>query len=274
MNRETIPVIRCTTDYSLFKTMPGNRDVGESRVKTVTSSIEEIGLIPAPIVVNEHMEVIDGQARLEACRRLGLPVYYIIVPGIGLHECVTMNISAKAWTLEDYIRSYASIGNENYVRLAGLIDAHNLPLTVSVCAATGLMTTNNETVKNGKLDFDAGRYSEAEKMLGYVERFVPLLKEHGVTNQTTVFMSLCFCYQCDKVDNARLLEAFRRHGRELANASKVIDALEKITDIYNYHRNRSEKVYIATEYHMYNDKKYPWYANKWGPQSVVSGSTK
>ena len=42
-----------------------------------------MGFIKNPIVVNEKMEIIDGQGRFEVCKEKGLPIYYNIV---NIHE--------------------------------------------------------------------------------------------------------------------------------------------------------------------------------------------
>ena len=62
-----------TTDYDAFKRVLGNRKVLEDRVSKILASFDKIGYIPVPIIVNEKFEVIDGQGRLEACKRRGLP---------------------------------------------------------------------------------------------------------------------------------------------------------------------------------------------------------
>lgn len=71
-----------TTDYEGFKRVIGNRRVMEERVTKILASIDKIGYIPIPLIVNEKMEVIDGQGRLEACKRRGLPVNFIIKPEV------------------------------------------------------------------------------------------------------------------------------------------------------------------------------------------------
>ena len=79
--------ILTTTDYSIFKTLEGNRAVKDHRVDKIVKSICNIGYVTSPILVNEKMEVIDGQGRLQALERLGMPVEYIIHEGVGIEEC-------------------------------------------------------------------------------------------------------------------------------------------------------------------------------------------
>ena len=57
-----------TTDYGMFKPLLGNRDrKSESKI---IDSIQRVGYIISPLIVNEKMEVIDGQNRLAALESL------------------------------------------------------------------------------------------------------------------------------------------------------------------------------------------------------------
>ena len=91
MNKKAINVM-VTDEYDLFKTLEGNRRVLDLRARRIIRSIEKVGYVINPIIVNEKYEVIDGQGRLEALKRLNLPVYYIMIEGIGIEECRTLNI--------------------------------------------------------------------------------------------------------------------------------------------------------------------------------------
>ena len=81
MNKNTDVKVKVTDEYNIFTFAEGNRAINPAQVKNLIKSIENIGLIPTPIVVNEKMQILDGQHRVEACRQLKMPVYYIVVPG-------------------------------------------------------------------------------------------------------------------------------------------------------------------------------------------------
>lgn len=120
---EVAPYITYRTyDYAKFKTMRGNRKVAEKRVTTIMESIKQIGRLPTPIIVNEKMEIIEGQGRVEACKRLGLPIEYIIVVGATIEDCRVINQANTPWGEDDYIQSHIQSGNENYIRVKGLQD--------------------------------------------------------------------------------------------------------------------------------------------------------
>lgn len=262
------PVIHVTRDYGMFKRMEGNREVTARRAREVRTSIERIGLIPVPIVVNEHLEVIDGQGRLEAISQLELPVFYIIVPGLGLQDCVAMNVNTTPWRTIDYIKSYAETGNDNYKRLLKLINGYELPESVIICAATGVMSTANPSVKTGGLELPEEYYFAVDAMLAYVERFAKVMKENGISNRSPIYNALCFCYQCESVDNERMFSQFVRYSHKLNSARKTDEVLETLTEIYNFGRKK-DRVYIATKYREYLDGKYAWYSSYWGVRAVA-----
>ena len=115
-------VIHVTDNYSDFKCIDGNRSVRDDRVNKIVESINKVGYVLSPILVNEKMEVIDGQGRLAALERLKLPVHYMVQDGIGIKECQQMNIHQSNWTTYDFIQSYAMTGNDNYKRLQSIVD--------------------------------------------------------------------------------------------------------------------------------------------------------
>ena len=120
---EVAPYITYRTyDYGKFKIMRGNRKVAEKRVTTIMESIKKIGRLPTPIIVNEKMEIIEGQGRYVACQRLGLPIEYIIVEGATIEDCRVINQANTPWGEDDYIQSHIQSGNENYIRVKGLQD--------------------------------------------------------------------------------------------------------------------------------------------------------
>ena len=77
MNNLNKNKIHVTSDYSKFSYLVGNRDIVNKHVKDLSGHIDERDL-SIPIIVNENMEVCDGQHRLEAYKVLGLPVHYIV----------------------------------------------------------------------------------------------------------------------------------------------------------------------------------------------------
>jgi len=106
-----------TNDLSIFKQIEGNRIPNLQHVKRLADSIRVYGMKCNPILVNERMEVIDGQHRLMAAKESESFVYYIIVNGYSLNEVHTLNLNQKNWTKKDFMEGYANMGIESYIKL-------------------------------------------------------------------------------------------------------------------------------------------------------------
>src|SRR5690625_2284032 len=120
-----------TSDYDLFQLSKFNRNV--LLRKEMLEQAKE-GFI-APIVVNENFVVIDGQHRLEASKKIGVPVTYIVMPGLDENDIVRMNTVQKPWSLQNYIEAFANQGLEEYVKLVDLIKAGHANVTVTTYVA-------------------------------------------------------------------------------------------------------------------------------------------
>ena len=106
-----------TNDLKMFKSITGNRPTNPQHIRRLTDSIKVNGLLCNPILVNEKMEVIDGQHRLDACKNAETEVYFIILTGYSLPEVQTLNLNQKNWQKKDFMNGYADKGIESYVTL-------------------------------------------------------------------------------------------------------------------------------------------------------------
>lgn len=109
-----------TTDYDQFKIIESNREF-EVR-KNLAEDLKKFGRFEYPILVNEKMEVIDGQHRLATAKYLRLPIQYFVRHGAGAGTVKRINSSAKNWTLVDYVKSYAKEGIEDYKILNAFLE--------------------------------------------------------------------------------------------------------------------------------------------------------
>lgn len=253
-------------DLEIFKKLKGNRHVEWPRVKKIMASIERVGYIPVPIVVNENMEIIDGQGRVEACAKLGLPVPYTVVEGAGLDECIAMNISGTKWGKLDYIESFAERGNENYIRLLELAKKHDVTIGVVIAAALGKLTTSKDGIESGLMVLSEERAAQAEELLTYLDRFVSFVKDKNIPNMKKIYEALCFLYYIQAVDNERMYRAFTMYYADLGGYSTTEQALDSLESIYNKKLAKHNKVFVASEYQAYMANRLPWYEARHGRQ--------
>lgn len=246
---EHIGAIYRTADFKIFKHICGNRIDIERRVKKIEASVAQVGYINAPIVVNEKMEIIDGQARYEYCKRTNTPLAYCIIAGLTIDDCIAMNISSSNWTLIDYISSYAARGYQSYILTEKFINDSPYSLSPTLWALTGTGRENNDgKIRNGKLDINQDDYTRGEDIITYWKRFDDI-----VTNRKTEFLeAIGYCYLMDCIDNEALVRKVHQRPRDFQTIANVTDAIDVIEDAYNV-RTRNH-VYIETEYFKYLDK--------------------
>lgn len=163
--------IQKTNDYSMFKVLGGNRVVDTKHVNRLVEQIEMNGNITevSPIIVNEKFEVIDGQHRLKAAEKTGVPVGYLVQPGLVVSDALQMNITSKTWKPNDYLNLYVQQGLRPYLKFADILDNH------SWCTVTILLMIISGGEVSGKLkrfkqgDLDDFNFNEIEERVQYIE---------------------------------------------------------------------------------------------------------
>lgn len=240
--------IQNTKDYSIFKKLEGNRPVVNRRVNKIIASIQNVGYITSPLIVNEKMEVIDGQGRLEALEQLKMPVEYIIHPGIGINECIAMNINQGNWSLKDYIESYATRGNKSYQRLEQLIKEYPLAnLDVIATAALRINKITGTMVKDGSLVLTEEQCDKAVERLNYAYEIFDLVDKTAVRGGIlNLIQVILYCYDYEEMDLKRLKEQVTKNIYVCRPWNNIDTCFNEIEELYN--RNISKKVYFYTLY--------------------------
>lgn len=167
-----------TSDYSKFRYISSNRPISRKHVQALIISFQDNPKLVStrPILVNERMEIIDGQHRLQACEALGWPVQYIVAPGLDIATAQLMNVLQKPWIVMDYVRSYALAGNQEYIRFLAYFEEYPIaltPLAVYVTGKNGKFLSRD--VRNGtfKLDTDTARVERDLSRLADFGPFIP-----------------------------------------------------------------------------------------------------
>ena len=143
-----------TSDYSIFVLSEMNRVPGH--YKKVLQSIKENDYTKyQPILVNNKMEIVDGQNRFLACQELGLPIHFIVSETINIFAAADINRASKNWNSMDYVQHYAKRGRESYIELLDVCAKYDQKL--SVVQQFGKITNNHksaaECVKAGDFQF-------------------------------------------------------------------------------------------------------------------------
>ena len=99
-------------DYDSFSFITGNRNINKLHLGKLRSSMMDM-YIPVPIVVNEFLQIIDGQHRFMVCKEENLPLYFVMIEGLGLSDVQKINELMKIWTAEAFMDCYCDLALEN-----------------------------------------------------------------------------------------------------------------------------------------------------------------
>lgn len=249
-NEMRLPVneVYKTNDLDIFKFTKFNRNV------IITDEMLEQakkGFI-SPVIVNEHMVVIDGQHRVEHAKRAGVPIEYIIKQGLGEDDIVRMNTTQRKWSLLNFIESYANQGSEEYVSLLNLINKKYAGATVVIRVSrnsTGAGTNNNEVVKSGNFKF-----VNFEETLNFLKFYDKFRKETNTPKRTNIALALFSLYRIEGFDGTRLIRKVlqKRFDEELrVKGYNLTEALKEFIDKYNDKLTQDSVSFI--EYYVKND---------------------
>jgi hypothetical protein len=240
-----------TKEYSIFKKLHGNRDVLEFRKKQLIESISERGWIRNPIVVNEKMEVIDGQGRLEALQELGMAVEYVVASGATIDDCVALNIKQSNWRLIDYVNCFADMGKSDYITLLSLYGKYQYLTESCVNTLAGRGNTDGKVtgpeIKSGNFTFyDRETLYEllefTDKCMGFVGNGMG-----RVRHWCAVFK---FVFYCKKIPNDVFLERLERNRAFIKPTATLKQTLECVEQINNFGAKK-HKIYFIPEWDMY-----------------------
>lgn len=250
---KTIGEIYVTSDYDKFKKLVGNRDV--KGTNKIIKSIERVGYVLSPILVNEKFEVVDGQNRLEALKLLGLEVPYIVQKGIGLKECQSLNVGQSNWNTKQFIKSYADSGDESYKRLLALVNDFSKLLSIEgvLCFANPKLITNTgggpyAVIRSGKFSLSKEQYEIVRRRitssiaLGFLE-----FKERYNMAGRTYWASVSYAFAHEEIKPEELIQRMNEDPNAIISCAKVVDQLRYFDDAYNRRRQAQNKVFMASD---------------------------
>lgn len=237
--------IYVTRDYNIFKVLVGNRAVLSERVLKITRSIVQHGYITNPLIVNENMEVIDGQGRLQALRALHLPVEYIIQPGLDVDDCIAMNVITSNWKPYDYIASYAELGDENYIRIKKLFDTYWDLGAKNIYQVLGLYHKSRYgatgSIKSGSCTVSEEQYDYAKNILEETHTYLHMTKSseydrgiNGKGTKTAFFSGIIWILMhVPNIDKDRLYKVLNEKHSFMMPFVNIETCVESIGNLYN-----------------------------------------
>jgi hypothetical protein len=252
-----------TKDYARFSLMELNRNVNRNHVERLKRSFERDYLL-APILVNEHYEIVDGQHRFAAAKEMGLPIRYVVAKGYTIEHVKMLNHEGRNWNVMDHFMSYVKQGAPAYVNTARLFDkfeklsnstivvivhkfstprlaaqvvykgAKRLSAAAKACSASGMATSSMvDAVKSGAFN-DSG-VLKAEAFLQWVSRRAEAFP--AITNSAFLSSLMLLELYNDEYDRDRMAHSIDNYHAIMSLAPNKALAERQLEEVYNYKRH-------------------------------------
>lgn len=249
---QKVNVVYKSNDLSMFKSIEGNRIPNIQHVKRLADSIRVYGMKCNPILVNEKMQVIDGQHRLMAAKEAESFVYYIVVDGYSLNEVHTLNLNQKNWTKKDFMEGYANMGIESYVKLKDFMnknDDFTFNDCIAFCQNIGNGSTRTLAVQSAtcKIEsksvqiFEQGTWRTGDMDIAQdMANKTRMIKTYYLGYNRSVFVGTMITFFNNKnFDFNEFMHKLRLQPTALVDCANRQQYKELIEDIYNY-RSRNK----------------------------------
>lgn len=235
-----------TTNYSLFKSMKGNRALNLLNLKRIKASME-IKPLFSPITVNENFEVIDGQHRLEALKELKLPVWYIVVPEYGVEEVHVLNTHSANWKRTDYLQGYIDLGYRPYIQLQEFMQKYpqfGIQTAIHLIGLSKVGRNQDSKFKN----IATAKYFERGELIvpdlnyakGIADKIMDYAPFYSAFTRRSFIVALVKVITHRNYKHEEMLSRLSRRPEQLTDQTNVTNYVHLLEDIFNYHRR--EKV--------------------------------
>jgi hypothetical protein len=234
----TVSEVKMTTDYGQFKILDENRVVSAPHVLRLAKSLAQNPefLKFRPVLVNEKMEVIDGQHRLRACEKLGIPVYYVVGDSLDISAAQRLNAEQVPWKPIDYARSFAALGKYPYQLYLSLMEDYPLPHETLESFMRGSATggKGSKAFRRGGFHLSEGvtemKIRQDLELLMDTKEYAP-----GFYRKRGFSLAFLRMIQSPQYDHRMFLSKLQRLGtRYLTNASNLSDNLRALEEVYNH----------------------------------------
>lgn len=227
--------IHTTTDYYLFKSIDGNRNLNLLHINRLKKSISQNYLFTV-ITVNENYEIIDGQHRFEVIKELGLPLNYVLCQGYGLNEVHILNQTSKTWNADDYLTGYCNLGNVHYLKYRDFKEKYQLGHYECMTLLSGSYTKSPiDIFYNGSF-----KIKNYENACDIVEKILMIVPYYNGAKRRSFIFSMLQLFKNPNFEFTEFIQKLKLQPTALVDCANTNQYILLIEEIYNYRRR--EKV--------------------------------
>lgn len=222
-----------TKEYNKFNLLDYNRNLNSKQINKLKDSITKHGYLNSnPIIVDQKMNIIDGQHRFTACKEMGLPIIYEIVDNSN-EMIIDLNTTQKKWSLDDYVNYYATrYNNKNYLRLQRICKKTNLrPNTVMTILKGSTSGDIAKEVKFGNLRI---KEEDEIRISSTLETIINIANSLRIKLTTRYIEAILQLSRFDNFKWKKMIEQSDKYPTLAYNCITREDYIEMLKRIYNY----------------------------------------
>ena len=247
--REMRPVYS-TKDYEAFSFITGNRNINKSHLEKLRKSILEM-YIPVPIVVNENLEIIDGQHRFIICKTEGLALLFIQIKGLNLTHVQKINELMRIWTAEAFMDCYCDLALESeYREYADYVEYKEFKRKYGFGHNETQAILTNQKMFSGNLSerFRNGTFKivDIRKATNVAKRITDVGKYYQGNKRRGFVLAMLQCFAIPEYNHDRFLSKLSYQTYKLTDQPNYKQYLQIIQDIYNYHAREGDRLLLVS----------------------------
>lgn len=234
-------------NYGVFVRLEDNRNVLSTRLRKLVVSITEKWILN-PIIVNEKMEIIDGQGRFEALKSLHKPIPYIVSYGATSEDCRRMNKYNTRWTVLDFANSWAKSGKEPYILLLLTNKKTKFPISriIRLCNH-GAKVSSPDVMTGyelGQLQFDEEDMEVVCNIKKMADEIIEALQVNLRPNEA-FYTSVKIASETDGYIHSHMLQNCALQRASYHQMSNLGNQLVEFERIYNFKTPNKKKLYFS-----------------------------
>jgi len=239
VNNESIAIYE-THDYSLFKKLNGNRDIDKNHLEKIIKSMEK-KYLPIPIIVNEKFEIIDGQHRIESCKKLKYPINYVVINGCRLDDVKLLNSNSKQWSLKDYLNAYCKTKNKTYIQVKKFINEYGFSIVDSLTMLSN--TKSNQGIDQIKFKQGIYEIKDINKAREIAEKMLEVKPYFDRYKTRSFFLAMSELFHNKNYNHKKFIQKLSAYPTKLRCCSNKYDYLKNIEDIFNFNQKKKIRLF-------------------------------
>jgi len=230
-----------TIRYSKFRKIRGNRALNKKYLSALAESIKDHNMLEQnPIMVNERMEVLDGQHRLNVAKLLDIPIYYLAVPTGSLREIQLLNTHQRRWTLYNFLDSWVERGKKDYIYIKGFCERTGVSLSIAIWLLSPELN-RNETLDNFRAgSFIASRKQFAKAIVDRVKEMEKYTKDNAYTDRD--FLRALVKVYRSGIRHEDLIEMLEKSKLKINRSANIRSYIREIEDVLNFRKQYPVRV--------------------------------